>query len=365
MESATYFPRSRQYKYADKKTMLMLLQCKIATPTHDHIVNMSQFTEVHVKALALQHPLKFANSPLSAAKLREASVSSSLISRLENHLSALNVNVEYIKEANITDFVAKAYNIGIECPSTEHQDRLWIFSATFVALIGEFDDYFDKPISTPESVARLSMEMRAILRALSRHSLGGLQGDLDDWPTAVPCKEAYLWLLREGEDLRKGAAELIHSTFNDYCLGIESEIVEWAPDLHRGDMTAWNLDRCIEVRKRSVGAVVTMALLFVVNKWMTRKHYSACNNLLYDAAIVIGLANDALGVVEKESQSIGIQPTRIVSADEVVQCHNEKVECLRKDIKELDGDTRRFMEEMETSAAGLFLWHCNCKRYID
>ena len=57
---------------------------------------------------------------------------------------------------------------------------------------------------------------------------------------------------------------------------------------------------------------------------------------LYDAAIVIALANDALGAMEKESQSIGIQPTKIVSADEVVQCHNEKVECLRKDIKELD-----------------------------
>ena len=87
--------------------------------------------------------------------------------------------------------------------------------------------------------------------------------------------------------------------------------MEWAPDLHRGDMTAWNLNRCIEVRKRSVGAVVTMTPLFVVYKWMTRKHYSACNNLLYDAAIVIALANDALEVVEKESQSIGIQPTRI------------------------------------------------------
>ena len=49
------------------------------------------------------------------------------------------------------------------------------------------------------------MEMRGILKALSRHSLGGLQGVLDDWPTAVPCKEAYLWLLQEAEGLRKGA----------------------------------------------------------------------------------------------------------------------------------------------------------------
>ena len=98
-------------------------------------------------------------------------------------------------------------------------------------------------------------------------------------------------------------------------------------------------------------------------KCMTQKHCSACNNLIYDVAIIVALANDALGVVKRESQSIGLQPTKIVSADEVVQCHNKKVECLRKDIKELDGDTRRFMEEMETSAVGLFLWQCNCKRY--
>ena len=324
---------------------------------------MSQFTEVPVKALALQRPLKYANSPLSAAKLREASASSSLMSRLENHLSALKVNLKYIKRLNIADFIAKLYNVGTERPSTEDQDRLWIFIATFTISSVEFDDYFDEPIGTPENVARLSMEMRAILRALSRHSLDGLQGDLDDWPTAVPSKEAYCWLLREAEGLKKGAAELFHSMFNDYCLGIELEIVEWAPDLHQGDLTAWNLDRYIEVRKRSVGAV-TMAPLFVVNKWMTRKHYSDCNNLLYDVAIIAALANDALGVLEGESQSIGIQPTKIVSADEVVQCHNEKVECLRKDIKELDEDTRRFMEEVETSVVGLFLWQCNCKRYI-
>ena len=129
----------------------------IATPTHDHIVNMSQFTEVPVKALGLQHHLKYANSPLSAAKLREASVSSSLISRLENHLSALKLNLKYIEGLNVTDFVAKAYNIGIECPSTEEQDRLWIFSATLAIFLFEFDDHFDEPISTPEIVARLSI----------------------------------------------------------------------------------------------------------------------------------------------------------------------------------------------------------------
>ena len=321
---------------------------------------MSQFTEFPLKALALQHPLKFASSPLSAVKLREASVSSSLISRLENHLSALKVNPECIESLNIADFVAKAYNI--ECPSTEDLDRLWIICATFIITLFEFDDHFDDPISTPENVARLSMEVRAILRALSRHSLVGLQGDLDDWPAAVPCKEAYLWLLQEGEDLKNGAAELIHNMFSDYCLGVESELMEWALDLHRGDMTAWNLDRCVEVRKRSAGGGFTMAVLFVINKWMTQKHFSACQDLIYDVGSIIALGNDALGL-ERESQSIGLQPTKIVSADEVVQCHNEKVECLRKDIEGLDGDTRRFMEEVEISTVGIFVWQRNCKRY--
>ena len=154
--------------------------------------------------------------------------------------------------------------------------------------------HFDDPISTPEIVARLSMEVRA----LSRHSLDGLQGDLDDkiWPTAVPCKEAYLWLLQEGESLKNGAAELIQSTFNDYCLGVEWELVEWAPDLHRGDMTAWNLDRCVEVRKRSAGGGFTLALLFVIHKWMTQKHFSDCSNLIYNAGSIIALGNDVLGL---------------------------------------------------------------------
>ena len=328
---------------------------------------MSQFTEVPVKALALQHPMKYANSPLSAARLRETPINSSLISRLENHLSALKINLKYIELLNVTDFVAKIWNVGIERPSTEDQDRLWIYCATFIITLFEFDDHFDEPISTPDIITRLSMEMRVFLRALSRHSLGGLQGDLDDWPTAVPCKEGYLWLLREGERLKKGAAELFHSMFLDYSLGVESELVEWAPDLHRGDMTAWNLDRCVEVRKRSAGAHLTVVPLFVIHKWMTRKDFSACNDLIYDTGVIAGLGNDILGIVQSssESLSIGLQPTRIASADKVVQCHNEKVECLRKDIEELEGDKRRFMEEIETSSVGLFVWQCNCKRYID
>ena len=86
----------------------------------------------------------------------------------------MKLNLKYIEGLNITDIVAKA-NIGIECPSSEEQNWLRIFSATFAISLFEFDDHFDEPISTPENVAGLSMEMRVILRALSKHSLGGLQ----------------------------------------------------------------------------------------------------------------------------------------------------------------------------------------------
>ena len=72
----------------------------------------------------------------------------------------------------------------------------------------------------------------------------------------MPSKEAYLWLPREGEGLKKGAAELIHSTFLDYCVGVGSELVEWASDLYQGDMTAQNLNRCTEVRKHSAVAAL-------------------------------------------------------------------------------------------------------------
>lgn len=324
---------------------------------------MSRFVEVPVKALALQHPFKYAHSALSVAKLREASVSSLLKTRLRNHLSALNLNPKYIEALNIPDFIAKIY--GIECPSTEDKERQWVFSATFTICFFVFDDHFDEQVGTPEIVAKLSLEMRDILRALSRHTLSGLQGVLDDWPTDVPCKKAYLWLLQEAEGLRKGGAELLHTTFNDYCLGVESEIVEWAPDLHGGDMSAWNLDRCNEVRKRSAAGNMALAPLYVINKWMTREHYRACNDLLYDVSLIIALPNDVIQSVKRNSHSISMETTKILSADEIVQCHNKKVECLRKDILELDGDTRRFMEEIEISAVGVFLWQCNCKRYID
>ena len=76
------------------------------------------------------------------------------------------------------------------------------------------------------------MEIKTFLRALSRHGLSGFQGNLDDRPTSLPFREPYLWLLREAEDLSEGAAELIHYTFVDYCLGLEMEVTEWAPDLY-------------------------------------------------------------------------------------------------------------------------------------
>ena len=328
---------------------------------------MSQFVEVPIKSLVLQHPLQYARSALDLAKLRTSSISPSLKDKLQNHCSALRLNPRYIEELNIADMVAKMSNIGVEYHATEEENRLWIFAATLGIFLFQFDDYFDKPSNTPENVSRLSMEMRAVQRALSRHSLSGLQGNLDDWPTAVPYREVYHWLLREAEDLRRGAAELLHYTFLDSCFGVEMEITEWAPDVYRHDTSTWNLDRCNEVRKRSGG--VHFALngpLYIVNKWMTKEHFNACNDLLYDAAITTTLANDLLGKkkdLQTESDSISIKTIMIATASEIAQHHNEKVECLRKDILHLDGDTRRLMEEWEVSVAGLFLWQYKSRRY--
>ena len=328
---------------------------------------MSQFVEVPIKSLVLQHPLRYARSALDSAKLRISSVSSSLKDKLQNHCSALKLDPRYIEQLNIADYVAKTNNLGVEYHATEEEDRQWIFAATLGIFLFEFDDHFDKPSNTPENVSRLSTEMRAVQRALSRHGLGGLQGNLDDWPTAVPYREAYCWLLREAEDLRRGAAELVHYTFLDYCFGVEMEITEWAPDVYQHDTSSWNLDRCNEVRKRSGG--VPFALvgpLYIVNKWITKEHFTACNDLLYDAAIMITLANDLLGKkkdLQTENDSISIKTIKIATASEIAHHHNEKVECLRKDILHLDGDIRRLMEEWEVTVAGLFLWQYNSRRY--
>ena len=54
-----------------------------------------------------------------------------------------------------------------------------------------------------------------------------------------------------------------------------------------------------------------------------------------------------------------METIKIANAREIAQHHNEKVECLRKDI--LDGDTRKLMEEVEISVAGTFLWECYCR----
>lgn len=329
---------------------------------------MSLFTEDPIKTLALDHPLQYAHSLIDSANLRKTSISSSLKDKLRRHFSALKLNPQYIDELNVSDCVAKIYNIGIECDPTEEQDRLWIYASTLVVILFQFDDHFDKSYNIPENLSRISMEMRTLLRALSRHGLSGLQGDLDDWPTTVPCREAYLWLLREADSLRNGAAELTHYTFLDYCFGVEMEIMDWAPDVYRGDTVAWSLKRYDDVRKRSAGVAFAMAgPLYIANKWITKEHVTSCNDLLYDASVIAGLANDILGMKkdqEKESEAITITAIKIASANEIAQQHNEKAESFRKDIQALEGDARRFMEEMEVGVVGLFLWQLNARRYI-
>ena len=201
--------------------------------------------------------------------------------------------------------------------------------------------------------------------------LSGLQGGLDDWPTAlVPLKEAYLWLLKEAEDLRKGTAELIHYQFLDYCFGVEAELMEWAPDMHQNNTLAWNLCRYNEVRKRSSGMIVTlMGPLYVANKWLKKETFISCysSHLLYDESIVTALANDLIGVKkdhqQEVSETISMTSLKFASVKEIAQAHNERVTCLRKNILDLHGDERIFMEEIEVAVAGLFLWQCNARHY--
>ena len=281
---------------------------------------MSLFTEVPIKSLELDHPLLYASLVIDQAKLRNSSVSSSLRSKLENHCSALKIDSRYIEELNIVDYLAKTYNLGIEYNQTEEQDQVWIFMGTLAIYLFQFDDHFDTPSNTPENISRLSKEMRTLLRALSMFGLSGLQGDLDEWPNTVPLKEAYLWLLREAEVLRKGTAELIHQTFLDYCFGVESELLEWAPDVYQGDTSAWDFCRYNEIRKRSGGAMFALtAPLYVINKWLKKETFTSCSDLMYDEAIVCVLANDIVGMKTKQvdSPAIGMTALKITSANEI------------------------------------------------
>ena len=112
---------------------------------------MSLFTEVPLKTLILEHPLHYTSSVIDLAKLRNPSESSqSLRDKFEKRCSALNLDPRYSDELNITDFVAKAYNISVKANQMDEQDQLWIFAATHVLFLFQFDDYFDSPRNTPE-----------------------------------------------------------------------------------------------------------------------------------------------------------------------------------------------------------------------
>lgn len=328
---------------------------------------MSQLIEVPIKTLVLEHPPHYAHSALDVAKLRESAIwSTSLRDKLQHQCSVLKLDSRYIDELSVADFVAKTYNIGVHYTSTDEEARLWMFAATWAVFIFQFDDQFDQPRNTPENLSRLSMDLRLLIRALSRHGLSGLQGELEDWPnTIISFRKAYLWVLREGENLRTGTAELTHYVFLDYLFGVEVELMEWAPDVYRGDTTAWNLDRCNAVRKVSAGfPLAVLGPFYVANKWLKKEHITSCNDLLYDGGIIVGLGNDLLGVKkDQKKDEIGLKTIKIASANEIAQEHNMKVEHLRKDIQALNGDTRKFMEEVEASIAGLFLWQINAKRY--
>nr|WDE20683.1 terpene synthase-like protein uBuTS-12 [Bubarida sp. uBuTS-12] len=326
-------------------------------------MSLGVFAKIPVPALELEHPVHYADSAVSVAKVRISSVSAGLNNRLYRRVLGLKMNPEYIKHMDINDFVAKACNLGLPTPD---QDRLWIFASVTGLFIFEFDDHFDKPLLiAPEYVARRSKQMRAVLRSLSGHKLSGLQGSLEDWPTEVPCKEAYLWLLREAEDQRKGGAELLHDVFIDFCYGVEEEIIQWQSDAHRGDFTAWTFDRYNEARKHSVGYIFTPVVpLFIINKWIQKEYFTSCIDLLYEAAIIVGLGNDILGMLRDSAEDGSMTVLKIITShDKIVEVHNKMVEVLHKKVLELECNKRRFMEEMEAAAVGLFLWQLDSNRY--
>ena len=156
-----------------------------------------------------------------------------------------------------------------------------------------------------------------------------LSGDLAEWPTAVPLKEAYLWLLREAEVLRNGTAELIHQTFLDYCFGVESELLklEWAPDVYQGDTSAWDFCQYNEIRKHLGGTIFALtAPLYVTKKWLKKETFTSCRDLLYDEAIECVLANNIVGIKTKQldSPAIGMTALKIASANEIAQYHNRR-----------------------------------------
>nr|WDE20676.1 bicyclogermacrene synthase uBuTS-1 [Bubarida sp. uBuTS-1] len=331
-------------------------------------MSLSVFAKIPVPALKLENPLHYSDSAVSLAKVREPLLSGELKSRLHRHALDLKLDPKYIGNLNVHDFVAKVHDLGVSNHPTPGQNRQWLFASTLVLFIFEFDDHFDTAVRlTPENIARVSKDMRDVLRSLSRHNLCGLQGSLEDWPAKVPCKEAYHWLLREGEDLREGTAQLIHDTFVDYCYGTEGEVIEWQPDMYRGDFTAWNLDRYCEIRKRSIGVLfAVLGPLFIRYNWIQKEHITTCIDLLHEAAIVVALANDVAGMNRdlEDNEAIDITSLKIAAtSSEVVQYHNKKVEVLHKKVLELECNTWRFMEQVEASVVGLFLWHLNAQRY--
>ena len=321
------------------------------------------FVDVSELASSSVGPLCYPASAMDLVKRRETSFNQSLVDKLKRNCAALELNPRYIEQLNVCDYLAMVYGIGGSAT------RLDVFTASLAIILYEFDDHFDSPAYTPENVSRLSGEMRSVLRSLSALGLGGLRGDMSEWPSGVPCKKAYLWLLRETENLREGSAELLHYAFLDYCFGVEQEIVEWSPDMYSGRTSAWNMERCSAVRKRAAGVVFAVVPMFTANNWITRKHLTSTIDQLYNASVIVSLANDIMGYERdtRESASVGMKMAKIASLDEIIRHHNERVRSLRQEIQALQAEdlTRRFLEEIELVIVGFFLWQRNAKRYRD
>ena len=222
-------------------------------------------------------PLQYPRGVLTSVLQRRRLETTELLEALEKLCKAIKLDFQLYDHLNASNYAAVVNNITVDYEPAEERDRLWIFATTLVIFLFLFDDHFDKPTCSPENASILSTEVKTILRAFRKHTFNGLQGELEDWPASVPLKEAYLWLLKEAEELREGAAEVLHYAFTVFVHGIEDELREWGPDAYDGDLSTWDLQRYDEVRKYTGGAPIALVpTIFIINKWTKKEHFVTC-----------------------------------------------------------------------------------------
>ena len=122
---------------------------------------MSLFVNFLVKSVHLEQPLQYPSSALSLANLRKGINNPVLKQKLQHRCLALNLNPQYIDVANVSDYVAKTNNIGVENDIQDPVETQWIFATTFIIFMLELDDHFDTPCCSLDNISKLSTEKRA------------------------------------------------------------------------------------------------------------------------------------------------------------------------------------------------------------